>query len=205
MCTVVALRYYARMTDPYEFDGADVAELLIQVGRLAYAESGEAGLTPTQWMALRYFARANRFSRTVSAFADYHATTRGTVSQTVKTLTERGYLSRRRSESDGRSVQIGLTEKGRDAVAADPLSRLIGLIDALPSEAQQGFAVLVSGIASDLSRALGRPGFGPCRRCRFLDEDRRCTEGGQSLRCRYVGQALEPQDTIGLCVNFATV
>lgn len=189
----------------YEPDGADIAELLIQVSRLAYAESGELRLTPTQWMALRYLARANRFSCTVSAFANYHATTRGTVSQTVKTLTERGYLSRRRSESDGRSVRFHLTEKGRNAVAADPLSRLSGLIDALPADARQSLAAQMSGIASDLSRALDRPGFAPCRRCRFLDENRRGTEGGQSAWCRYVGQTLEPEDLAGLCVNFAMV
>lgn len=202
MCTIVAPRYYKRMTDSYEFDGADTAELLIQIGRLAYAEGGQAGLTPTQWMALRYFARANRFSRTVSAFADYHATTRGTVSQTVKTLTERGYLDRRRSESDGRSVRFDLTEKGRDVIAADPLSRLIGVIDNLPPAALQGLAVQISGIAGSLSEVLGRPGFGPCRRCRFLDEDRRCAEGSLSARCRYVGERLEAKDLSGLCVNY---
>ena len=193
------------MTDSHDFDGADIAEFLIQIGRLAYAESGEAGLTPTQWMALRYFSRANRFSRTVSAFADYHATTRGTVSQTVKTLTQRGYLSRHRSESDGRSVRFDLTEKGREIVAADPLSRLVDLIDALSPDAQRDLAAQASGIASGLSQALGRPSFGPCRRCRFLDEDPRGAEAGQGARCRYVQQRLEPQDLAGLCVNFATV
>ena len=202
MCTVVALRYYAPMPEPYEFDGADIAELLIQIGRLAYAESGEAGLTPTQWMALRYFARANRFSRTVSAFADYHATTRGTVSQTVKTLTERGYLSRRRSESDGRSVRLDLTEKGRDAIAADPLSRLIGLIDALPSDAQQSLAIEISGIASGLSQALDRPAFGPCRRCRFLTNDEQSAHGSAQASCRYLNEPLDAEELARLCVNY---
>jgi len=205
MSGIVAPRYYGEMNEMIEFDGADTAELLIQIGRLAYAESGKAGLTPTQWMALRYFARANRFSRTVSAFADYHATTRGTVSQTVKTLTDRGYLSRRRSETDGRSVRFDLTEQGRDVIAADPLARLIGLIEELQPDALEAFAVQVSGIASDLSEALGRPGFGPCKRCRFLDEDSRSAESARSPRCRYVGQTLEPSDLAGLCVNFAAV
>lgn len=191
------------MTEPYELDSADIAELLIRVGRLAYAESSAAGLTPTQWMALRYFARANRFSRTVSAFADYHATTRGTVSQTVKTLTERGYLSRQRSESDGRSVRLDLTEKGQEAIAVDPLSRLISLIDALPSDAQQDFAVQMSGIASGLSSALGRPGFGLCRRCRFLTDDEQSAHGSAQASCRYLNEPLDSEDLARLCVNYA--
>ncbi len=203
MCGIVALRYYDEMTNTTGFDGADTAELLIQIGRLAYAESSKAGLTPTQWMALRYFARANRFSRTVSGFADYHATTRGTVSQTVKTLTERGFLSRRRSETDGRSVRFDLTEQGREVIAADPLSRLIGLIDDLPPDVLQAFAAQMSGIASQLSGALGRPGFGACRRCRFLEEDKRCADSDLNARCRYVGEKLEFKDLDGLCVNYA--
>ena len=190
------------MNETTGFDGADTAELLIQIGRLAYAESGKAGLTPTQWMALRYFARANRFSRTVSAFADYHATTRGTVSQTVKTLTDRGYLSRRRSETDGRSVRFDLTEQGRDVIAADPLSRLISMIDDLPPDSLHEFAVQVSGLAGSLSEALGRPRFGPCKRCRFLVEERHGAESAPSARCRFVGQKLEPSDLAGLCVSY---
>jgi len=190
------------MSDAYEFSGVDIAELLIQIGRLAYTEGGEAGLTSTQWMALRYFARANRFSRTISAFADYHSTTRGTVSQTVKTLGERGYLSRRRSQSDRRRVRFDLTEKGRDVIAADPLLRLIGLIGDLPQDEQQGLAVHLAGIAAGLAQALGRPGFGSCRRCRFLAENPACVEGEQSARCRYVEQMLETEDLEGLCVNY---
>ncbi len=191
------------MNDAVKFDSCDIAERLVQIGRLAYSDSAAAGLTPTQWMALHYFARANRFSRTVSAFANYHATTRGTVSQTVKTLTGRGYLSRRRSESDGRSVRLDLTEKGRDAIEADPLARLIGLIDALPADARRAFAVQISGIASGLSRAVNRPAFGACWRCRFLDEEQSYTDGSQSARCRYVEQKLERADLTGLCVNYA--
>ncbi len=54
-----------------------VAELMEQLGHCACSEAFSAGLNPAQWSALRYFQRANRFSRTVSAFAQYHGTTRG--------------------------------------------------------------------------------------------------------------------------------
>ena len=35
------------------------AELMLQVGRLVQAEGYDGELSPAQWMALRYFARAN--------------------------------------------------------------------------------------------------------------------------------------------------
>ena len=53
----------------------ETAELLLLVGRLVQAEGYDGELSPAQWMALRYFARANPFSRTPSAFAAFQATT----------------------------------------------------------------------------------------------------------------------------------
>src|SRR5229473_1715168 len=80
----------------------ETAGLLPQVGRLVQAEVYDGELSPAQWMALRFFARANSFSRTPSAFAEFQATTRGTASQTIKALEAAGYLVRQRLESDGR-------------------------------------------------------------------------------------------------------
>jgi|SRR5271169_6343430 len=76
----------------------ETAELLLQVGRLVQAESYDGELSPAQWMALRYFARANSFSRNPSAFAEFQATTRGTASQAIKALEADGYLVRQQSD-----------------------------------------------------------------------------------------------------------
>ena len=70
----------------------ETAELLLLVGRLVQAEGYDGELSPAQWMALRFFARANSFSRTPSAFAEFQATTRGTASQAIKALEAGGYL-----------------------------------------------------------------------------------------------------------------
>ncbi len=157
---VRGLGYVAPMPQNDELrvaDAADVAELLIQVGRLASSVSGEAAVTPTQWMALRYFGRANRFSRTVSAFAEHHATTRGTVSQTIKTLTRRGYLSRVRSESDRRSVRLDLTEQGSAAIAPDPLTLLVDFIGGLPSAGWESLETQLRQLAAGLAQRFERP------------------------------------------------
>ena len=74
----------------------ETAELLLLVGRRVQAEGYDGDLSPAQWMALRYFARANPFSRTPSAFAAFQATTRGTASQAIKALEASGYLVRQR-------------------------------------------------------------------------------------------------------------
>jgi DNA-binding MarR family transcriptional regulator len=87
----------------------ETAELLLQVGRLVQAEGYDGELSPAQWMALRFFARANPFSRTPSAFAEFQATTRGTATQAIKALEAGGYLVRRPFKTDGRSVSLRLT------------------------------------------------------------------------------------------------
>jgi DNA-binding MarR family transcriptional regulator len=84
-----------------------LAAALKHSARVSAPEAGGDGLTANQWNALRYFAEANRFSRTVSAYAAYNATTRGTASQTIKALETQGYLTRTRYDRDARSALTG--------------------------------------------------------------------------------------------------
>src|SRR6266516_1037182 len=102
-----------------------------RAGRGLYGE-----LSPAQWMALRYFARANPFSRNPSAFAEFQATTRGTASQAIKALEAGAYLVRQRSKTDGRSVSLRLTNKGKAALARDPFEVLVRAVDALDTKEQ---------------------------------------------------------------------
>src|SRR6266446_6937622 len=103
----------------------ETAELLMLVGRIVQTEGYHGELSPAQWMALRYFARANPFSRTPSALAEFQATTRGTASQAIKALETGGYLVRHRSKTDRRSVSLRLTDKGNEALARDPFEVLV--------------------------------------------------------------------------------
>ena len=92
----------------------EISDLLVHIGRSAWAEDADSELTAAQWAALRFLARANRVSRTPSAFASFQATTRGTASQCLKSLVDKGFLARQRSETDGRSVRFEVTDLGRD-------------------------------------------------------------------------------------------
>jgi DNA-binding MarR family transcriptional regulator len=145
-----------------------VAELALQLGRAAYGECSNESLTPAQWMALRFFARANRFSRTVSAFADFHATTRGTASQTVKSLVERGYLTRTRSTRDGRSSTFELTEKSRRQLAADPFEAVVRAAQALTPAQRHRTAIGLHRILERLAVERERPAPGMCTLCGHL-------------------------------------
>ena len=177
-----------------EASAQNLAELLAQVGRAAYC-SGSEDLTPGQWMALRYLSRANRFSRTVSAFADYHATTRGTASQTVKRLIEQGYLTRVPSTRDGRSIRLDVTRKGRGTLREDPLEPLVRSVDGIPSRTRADMTRRLERVLEQLAGERGGCLFGTCPSCRHLHVD--------SEACCLFDEPLEPEEREQICVNVA--
>ena len=84
----------------------EIAELLVYLGRAARRTDAGSDLTAAQWTAMRFFARANQLSRTPSAFASINATTRGTASQIIKSLMQKGHLVRHQAVGDGRSFRL---------------------------------------------------------------------------------------------------
>ena len=180
-----------------------LAELIAQLGRAAYGNGSDEELTPAQWMALRYFSRANRFSRTSSAFADYHATTRGTASQTVRRLVEKGHLTRRPSVIDGRSVQIELTEKGRGTLRHDPLEALALSLRTIPIRTRADITWRLERVRECLGRERGERLFGVCPSCRHLEGEGSAVEGHYS--CRLFCEPLQAEELEQLCVNFEPV
>lgn len=107
------------------------AEVMIQVFRATSSLAFSAGLNPAQWSALRYFAQALPGARSVTAFARYHGTTKGTASQTVQALQKKGLVERRENVDDRRSTLLELTEKGHHMLGADPLNDLAAAIETL--------------------------------------------------------------------------
>ncbi len=179
-----------------------VAELISQLGRIAHGEGFVGGLTPAQWSVLRYFSRANRFSRTVSAFAEFHGTTRGTASQTVKSLVNRGYLIRTRSQRDGRSARLDVTEKGKAALADDPLDILVGAARALSPTARMSLGSALERMVRYVAQEHGRCPFGMCPSCLHLRGEGSCVEGRPPYECGFLDEPLEEAELDQVCVNF---
>ncbi len=179
-----------------------VAELVTQLGRYAYGATPAAGLTPAQWTALRYFFRANRFSRTVSAFAEFHATTRGTASATVKSLVQGRYLKRTPSSSDGRSAQLDVTSKARRILSNDPFQRLTRAADTLSTTARRALTRGLDRMLGELAQDLDKPRFGVCTDCRHLRGDGCCQQGQPPYECGLLNEPLAEPEIGQLCVNF---
>ncbi len=189
------------MSKRIEMSTRAIAELVVQLGRIAHGSGYTGGLTPAQWSALRYLSRANRFSRTVSAFAEFHATTRGTASQTVKGLVARGYLSRIRSRRDGRSARLEVTDSARAILARDPSEALVRAAGALPASARSHLATGLERLLGHLVQGRRKRPFGVCTSCAHLGAER-CWRGQPRLECAFFGELLEETELDQICINF---
>lgn len=178
------------------YQARDLAELLLQLGRAAYADGAGGDLTAAQWAALRYFGRANRFSRTVSAFASYHATTRGTASQTIRSLVERGYLRRMPSQRDGRSVLFAVTESARRRLQEDPLESLVRAAAQLEDASLDGVARELRRVGEYLGAERGEAVAGRCQHCGHL------LKSGGDYRCGLMDEALDREEISEICMRY---
>ena len=183
----------------------EIAELLLLAGRLVQTEGYDGELSPAQWMALRFFARANSFSRTPSAFAEFQATTRGTASQAIKALEAGGYLARQRSRADGRSVTLRLTNKGKKAIARDPFEVLVRAVGSLNAQVQSAMHDALHQVLTTVAASAAHRHFGICEDCGYLGgETSRSSTGatGSAPRCLLFSTSIEPEDARLLCAHF---
>ena len=183
----------------------ETAELLLQVGRLVQAEGYDGELSPAQWMALRFFARANRFSRTPSAFAEFQATTRGTASQAIKALEAGGYLVRQRSKADGRSISLRLTTKGNKALAHDPFEVLVRAVDLLDAKEGAVMRLALHQVLTTVAASGTHRRFGGCQDCTHLGGEvcgNPLTTGPSAAECVLFGVPIQPEEVGLLCVHF---
>ena len=182
-----------------------LVELLFHLGRLAHGDAAAAGLTSAQWTGLRYLRGANRFSRTPSAFADFHGTTRGTASQTIRSLVRQGYIVRTPSSVDGRSTQLALTEKGEAILADDPFRVLVQAVKDLPAGVRHQFSGTLQRMLEQVAAATGKQLFGSCTSCHYLEGS---GDGGSGAAgcapyaCKFINETLEADEIGQYCVNF---
>jgi DNA-binding MarR family transcriptional regulator len=179
-------------------------ELLGQIARTVWFEGAKHGLRDREWMALRFLSRANRFSRTPSALASYVGTTRGTASVLIDELERLGYLERKRSAEDKRSVMLNLTQKGKKVLARDPVNILVEAIGALDDEGKIRLRDALRHILDHSDVAEQRQHADVCKRCIFLREDRAPAEGKTSAEftCRMFRAAIAEDEIELLCTSF---
>ena len=183
----------------------ETAELLLQVGRLVQAEGYDGELSPAQWMALRYFSRANQFSRNPSAFAEFQATTRGTASQAIKALEADGYLVRQRSKTDGRSFSLRLTNKGKKALTRDPFEVLVRAVDSLDAKKRTAMRHALHQVLTTVAASGAHQRFGICQDCAHFGREicgNLPSTNPLAAKCLLLDVPIQSEDAGLLCVHF---
>lgn len=184
-----------------------VTLLLDRLGRLTRELQFADGLNPAQWEVLRFLAQANRYSRTPSALADYLGSTKGTVSQTLIALENKGLIDRVKKTCDRRGVELRLTCDGKAMLAKDPMRTLERAIDDMASECG---GMLVRGLSKLLYELQNRHAvmqFGVCQDCSLF-----CVKGADVIgkpeprhQCGMTGEALSESERGQLCVKYQGV
>ncbi|MEM8987068.1 MAG: MarR family transcriptional regulator [Pseudomonadota bacterium] len=172
--------------------------LLERLSRLVQNDAHTDGVKPTQWEALRYIARANRFSRSPGALTNYLGMTKGTVSQTLQALERKGLIKKQTAAGDRRGVKLELTSAGEKLLSADPLSDLEASLASMPKESRNALGASLQGLIKGMLEQRGGRAFGACKTCRHF---KRRHDLGAPHFCNLLEEALSAGDSNKICAE----
>jgi DNA-binding MarR family transcriptional regulator len=179
-------------------------ESLTQLERLARLMRGAAhveGLNPAQWEALRYLARANRFSNAPGALTRYLGATKGTISQTVIALVRKGLITKTARVGEARSVALALTPEGTALLARDPLAAVGKDIEGLGPKTRRRFNRAVGELLAAGVKRGQETLFGTCLGCRHFRARGAEDKPGGPHACLLFQAALGKPETSRLCAH----
>ena len=172
--------------------------LLERLARIIQNEAHVDGLKPTQWEALRFLARANRFSSNPSGLTAYLGTTKGTVSQTLAALERKGLVKKSAAANDKRTVKLTVTRAGEAALRNDPLAQLDGALSSMSkADGLSLNASLETLLRAMLLQRNGRS-FGVCKSCKHF---KRNAKGGAPHLCGLLNEPLSNDDGDRVCIE----
>lgn len=140
------------------------------ISRLIRSEarfSGEGqAMQPVQLEALHYLSICNRYSNTPQAVVDFLGATKGTISQTLKALENKGLLRRKQDLSDKRVVHLYVSEAGRELLKKAVPAKLIARAwDHLVENDRRGLAAQLEKMLGAMQKLNGMKSFGVCKTC----------------------------------------
>jgi DNA-binding MarR family transcriptional regulator len=183
-----------------EMDGSGIVYALERLARLMRAAEFGNGLNPAQWEALRFLARANRFSNSPGALTRYLGATKGTISQTVKALERKKLIEKSERPGEKRSVVLRMTAAGTEMMAKDPWSALAQSSEALGGKTRRRMEKgLAEMLAQEITRRLD-PSFGSCTTCRFWRADARGEDARGPHLCMLFDESLSDAEASQICI-----
>jgi DNA-binding MarR family transcriptional regulator len=174
-------------------------ELVERLGNLMRTELRRAGadesLQPVHLQSLIYLSKANRYSNTPQALAEYLGLTKGTVSQTLLLLDRRGLIERFEDDIDRRVVRLRLSPSGERLLyeAQPTLAWQNATRNISPNRIRNAVSALREALMTLQEDDEGAP-FGVCHSCSW------CQKLSQRIyRCGRMGDRLSGPETRKIC------
>ncbi len=155
----------------------DLQDLLERVNNLIRVEiravGVKYGLQPVQIEALTYLTQCNRYSDTPQAVTEYLGLTKGTVSQSLKVLEQKGLIKKRKDSQDKRIVHLAPTGKGRKLFEQSfPIKSLESSLEKINSVKAAQFEEALRSTLRSMQHHNNRNTFAACHTCRFNQKEK---------------------------------
>ena len=178
-----------------------IYDYIERIAELQRADSrrctAEFGLQPVQLEVLHYLSICNQFSDTAKALTEYLGQTKGSVSQTLKVLENKGYLCKVADLSDGRITHLQVTESARQLLQKAIPSPLFTV--ACKGLTEQKNIQIESSLKELLEALLGSNNmktFGVCSSCRYNTH-----KGGSEYYCELLNTPLQHSAEQLICIE----
>jgi DNA-binding MarR family transcriptional regulator len=173
----------------------DVLERVCNLLRMEARAFGlKYGLQPVQIEALKYLTQCNRYSDTPQAVGEYLGLTKGTVSQSLKALEQKGFLTKHPDKEDKRLIHLTPTLKGRNLIKKATQAKDLGpALATTHSVTTTELAQTLRSVLRGIQEVNGRKAFGACYTCRFNETN------FQGSVCGLTHEPLSRQDVQLLC------
>jgi len=136
-------------------------------------EGADYALQPVQLEALHYLSMCNRYSDTPMGVTEYLGQTKGTVSQSLKVLEKKAFLTKHADKNDKRITHLKVSSAGEKLLKKSIPAPLF--THACEHLNEQSKAQIITGLKELLQavqRSNGMKSFGVCRTCRYNQKNK---------------------------------
>lgn len=168
-------------------------ERISQALRFLMWDTGKRyGVTPIQMQCLIFICFHSEEQNRAGVLAKEFDVTPATISQTIRALTQKGYLEKKPSSSDARIHTLHLTEQGKEITAQidNWANTLTPLVDSLENKKQQDLLSVLFELIAAMQKQGIISAARQCTTCRFF----RPSDKNDTYFCKLLEKELELND-----------
>jgi DNA-binding MarR family transcriptional regulator len=153
------------------------------------------GLQPVQLEVLHYLSVCNRYSDTAKGVTEYLGQTKGTVSQSIKVLKRKGFVTKHVDKTDKRMVHLKITHSAKSLLKLTvPAPLFCNATKRIQNQSMNQILNTLIALLRTVQKANGLKSFGVCRSCRYNQK----TAGGDYL-CGLTKEVLSANEVQLIC------